>query len=183
MRQNAFDYRGVQALAAELGAEFTVDPTITPKMDGDTSILALRIQAPQVLHLFRDRALVGDAFCRPSPPVDSDTLDALPCSAGHTACYITPYGDLYPCVQFPLPVGNLRRERFSDVWRNSPQLHDVRSVRVRDLTTCPSCEHVSTCTRCPGLVYMEGNLRGPSSADCEKSTLRAQAAAVEGALE
>jgi AdoMet-dependent heme synthase len=182
MRQNAFDYRGVQALAAELGAEFTVDPTITPKMDGDTSILALRMQAPQVLHLFRDRALVGDAFCRPSPPVDPDTLDALPCSAGHTACYITPYGDVYPCVQFPLPVGNLRRERFSDVWRNSPQLHDVRSVRVRDLTTCPSCEHVSTCTRCPGLAYMEGSLRGPSSADCEKSMLRTQAAAVEGAL-
>src|SRR3954469_6751781 len=35
MRQNASDYPGVQALAAELGAGFTIDPTITPKMDGD----------------------------------------------------------------------------------------------------------------------------------------------------
>ena len=52
---------------------------------------------------------------------------------------------------------------------------DVRSIRVRDLPTCSSCGHVSTCTRCPGLAYMEGNMRGPSSADCEKSQLRAGA--------
>ena len=29
-------------------------------------------------------------------------MDGLPCSAGHTACYISPYGDVFPCVQFPL---------------------------------------------------------------------------------
>ena len=33
----------------------------------------------------------------------------LPCSAGHTACYVSPYGDVYPCVQFPLPSGNVRQ--------------------------------------------------------------------------
>jgi hypothetical protein len=31
---------------------------------------------------------------------------------------------------------------------------------------------VGTCTRCPGLAYMEGNMRGPSTADCEKSFIR-----------
>ncbi|MGA7225318.1 MAG: radical SAM protein, partial [Candidatus Acidiferrales bacterium] len=35
MVQNATDYAGVQALASELGARFIMDPTITPKMDGD----------------------------------------------------------------------------------------------------------------------------------------------------
>ncbi|MFZ0535235.1 MAG: hypothetical protein WAM47_00160, partial [Candidatus Sulfotelmatobacter sp.] len=28
------------------------------------------------------------------------------------------------------------------------------------------------CTRCPGLAFMEGNMRGPSTADCEKSFAR-----------
>jgi AdoMet-dependent heme synthase len=177
MRQNAADYDGVRALAAALGAEYTMDPTITPKMDGDTSILALRMPATHVLHLFKDKSLVGDDFCAPAAPTsDPEVLDSLPCSAGHIACYITPYGDVYPCVQFPLPSGNLRRQPFIDIWRDSPQLHDVRAIRVRDLATCPSCDYVSTCTRCPGLAYMEGNMRGPSSADCEKSQLRASAA-------
>jgi len=181
MRQNAADYNGVRALAADLGAEYTMDPTITPKMDGDTSLLALRVPATYTLQLFKDRSLVGDDFCAPGAPagapVDEDTLDSVPCSAGHIACYITPYGDVYPCVQFPLPSGNVRRQTFASIWHDSPQLNDVRSIRVRDLATCPSCTYVSTCTRCPGLAYMEGNMRGPSSADCEKSALRASAAA------
>jgi radical SAM protein with 4Fe4S-binding SPASM domain len=181
MRQNAFDYSGVRALAAELGVDSTVDPTITPKMDGDTSILSLRVAEPQLLQIFRDRSLVPNDFCTPpsSGSADAETLDALPCSAGHTALYISPYGEVYPCVQFPLPTGNLRHQRFDTIWRHSPQLADVRSIRVSDLPTCSSCGYVSSCTRCPGLAYMEGNMRGPSSADCEKSSIRAAAGARE----
>jgi radical SAM protein with 4Fe4S-binding SPASM domain len=189
MRQNAADYPGVRALAAELGVDCTIDPTITPMMNGDTSVVALRLPAPQLLRVFKDRSLVGDDFMTPpSAPIDEETLDGRPCSAGHTFCYISPYGDVYPCVQFPLPSGNVRRQRFEQIWYGSPQLEEVRSIRVRDLPTCSSCGHVSTCTRCPGLAYMEGNMRGPSSADCEKSGLRAgmpQAApaAAQGASE
>ena len=179
MRQNAEDYPAVQALARELGAEFTLDPTITPKMDGNTSILALRVPQTHLLRLFKDKALVGDGFCAPPPAVDEDTLDSTPCSAGHTLCYVSPYGDVYPCVQFPLPSGNLRRQTFAEIWQDSPQLAEVRGIRLRDLTTCPTCTHVATCTRCPGLAYMEGNMRGPSSADCEKSTMRAAGASQE----
>ena len=181
MRQNAFDYNGVRALCRELGVEFTIDPTITPKMDGSTSILSHRLEQPQLLQVFRDRSLVPQNHC--APPVsgapDADTLEALPCSAGHTACYVSPYGDVYPCVQFPMAVGNVRRERFADIWRHSPQLSDVRAIRLKDLTTCSSCGFASSCSRCPGLAYMEGNMRGPSSADCEKSRIRAAAAAPE----
>jgi radical SAM protein with 4Fe4S-binding SPASM domain len=104
--------------------------------------------------------------------VDNNVLDELPCSAGHTACYISPYGDVYPCVQFPLPTGNVRKQKFLDIWRYSPQLQEVRSITARDLPVCSTCSHVGTCTRCPGLAYMQGNMRGPSTQDCEKSYAR-----------
>lgn len=177
MQGNAFDYSGVRALAKELGAEATIDPTITPMMDGDTSVLSLRVPQPQLLQIFRDRSLVPDDFCAPpsAGAPDADTLDAMPCSAGHTACYISPYGDVYPCVQFPLPTGNIRETPFHDIWYHSPRFAEVRSIRVADLPTCSSCGFASSCTRCPGLAYMEGNMRGPSSADCEKSKTRAAA--------
>jgi radical SAM protein with 4Fe4S-binding SPASM domain len=170
MRQNAGDYPGVQALARDLGVEFTLDPTITPRMDGDTSLLALRIPTTQLLRVFTDKSLIGESVIPPpAGAVDTDSLDDTPCSAGHTACYVSPYGDIYPCVQFPLPTGNLRRERFDDIWRHSRPLEEVRAIRIRDLPTCSVCSLQSNCTRCPGLAYMEGNMRGPSSADCEKS--------------
>ena len=174
MGANSYDNSGVMALAKQLGVSYTLDPTITPKMDGDTSVLGLRIPAAELGQVFRNQELVGDVeqFCAPPPPPGEDVMDGFPCSAGHTACYISPYGDVFPCVQFPLPSGNVRRQKFIDIWRDSDQLNEVRSIRARDLPTCSTCAHVGTCTRCPGLAYMEGNMRGPSTADCEKSFQR-----------
>jgi len=174
MTQNVRDYTGVRALAAELGVECTLDPTITPMMDGDRSVLGLGIDRDSLRRVFRDADLVGDVdeFCAIGETPGENELTSTPCSAGHTTCYVSPYGDVFPCVQFPLPTGNVRQQRFIDIWRHSDQMKDVRSIRVKDLTTCTSCTHVGSCTRCPGLAYMEGNMRGPSSQDCEKSFAR-----------
>jgi radical SAM protein with 4Fe4S-binding SPASM domain len=174
MVQNARDYRGMRALAEEMGVECTLDPTITPMMDGDRSILSLNISEQQLHEVFRDEGLVGnvDEFCAIAAPATESSLAALPCSAGHTTCYVSPYGDVFPCVQFPLPTGNVRKQPFLDIWRHSEQMNDVRSIRMKDLTTCTSCAHVSSCSRCPGLAYQEGNMRGPSSQDCQKSFAR-----------
>ena len=111
MTQNMQDYPGVRALAAELGVECTLDPTVTPMMDGNRSTVGLGINstAPSA---GLPRCLPRWAMSMnsaPSPPEPGDdALDATPCSAGHTACYVSPYGDVFPCVQFPLPTGNVR---------------------------------------------------------------------------
>jgi len=174
MTANLFDNQGVMSLAKDLGVSYTLDPTITPKIDGNTAVLALRAPAAELRRVFRNEELVGNVaeFCAPPAAPDEDVMDGYPCSAGHTSCYISPYGDVFPCVQFPLPSGNLRREKFVESWQHSSALKEVRSIRARDLTTCSTCSHVGSCSRCPGLAYMEGNMRGPSSADCEKSFQR-----------
>ena len=174
MMQNLNDHAGVKQLAKDLGADYTIDPTITPMMDGDRAVLRLGLGVSQLQDVFRTSDLVGDVdeFCAPPPPVDDDVLKEFPCSAGHTACYISPYGDLFPCVQFPLPSGNVRRQKFMDIWNYSDQLNEVRSITASDLPVCSGCDHVGTCTRCPGLAYLEGNMRGPSTQDCEKSYAR-----------
>jgi radical SAM protein with 4Fe4S-binding SPASM domain len=174
MTENAADYQGVRALAAEVGAKATLDPTVTPMMDGDRSVLQLNVDRKKLQEVFRDAALVGDVeeFCTPPAGVDESALDMLPCSAGHTACYVSPYGDVYPCVQFPLACGNVRQTKFADIWRDSPQLNEVRSITLRDMQSCSQCAHGATCTRCPGLAYLEGDMRGPSIQDCEKSYAR-----------
>lgn len=174
MTANLYDNAGVMALAKELGVFYTIDPTITPKIDGDTSILSLRAPGQALQQVFRNPELVGNVeeFCAPPPPPGEDIMEGFPCSAGHTACYVSPYGDVFPCVQFPLPSGNVRKQRFIDIWRGSPELNEVRSIRAKDLPTCSTCAHVGTCSRCPGLAYMEGSMRGPSTADCEKSFQR-----------
>lgn len=173
MRQNARDYEGVRQLAAELGVEFTLDPTITPHLDDYGSLRELNISRQDLVSVLHNSELTGDPnLCLPPPPLDDDVMDATPCSAGHTSCYISPHGEVWPCVQFPIVCGNVRDSSFLDIWNGSPQFAEVRSIRARHLTTCSSCGHVGTCSRCPGLAYMEGNMYGPSTADCEKSFAR-----------
>ena len=174
MRQNLQDYAGVMALAKELGPVYTIDPTITPMMDGDRSILGSgnRPEGPASGFPNPRTGRQRGGILRSAPRRGRRCSGWLPCSASHTFCYISPYGDVYPCVQFPLPTGNVRQQKFLDIWKYSPQMNEVRSIHARDLPTCSSCSHVGTCTRCPGLAYMEGNMRGPSTQDCEKSFAR-----------
>lgn len=174
MTANLRDHYGVQKLAAEMGVHYTLDPTITPMMDGDMSVLALRVPGEELEEVFRNPALVPnqEEFCAPPKPPSEEDMEGYSCSAGHSFCYISPYGDVFPCVQFPLPTGNVRQQKFLEIWNHSPQMNEVRSIQAKDLTVCSSCSHVASCSRCPGLAYMEGNMRGPSTADCEKSFYR-----------
>jgi radical SAM protein with 4Fe4S-binding SPASM domain len=174
MQQNATNAKAVKQLAKELGVGFVVDPTITPMLNGDRSTTKLSISAKELEELFHTEEFVGDVgeFCAPVSTVDENVLDGYSCSAGHTLAYISPFGDIFPCVSFPMPCGNIRQTKFREIWRGSEALNELRSVRVRDLPTCSHCTHTAYCSRCPGLAYMEGNMRGPSSSDCAKSEAR-----------
>jgi len=177
MTHNQNDYRGVQDLAAAMGAGYTLDATITPMMDGDRSILALNVDPAKLHEVFHDPSVLGDKVGTfneaPKGPLPAeDAYASVPCSAGHNACYVSPYGEVFPCVQFPYLAGNIREQKFIDIWRDSPQLAEVRSIRLADVQGCSSCVHGGSCTRCPGLAYLEGNMRGPSVQDCEKSFAR-----------
>ncbi len=168
MTANSSDHSGVQALAAELGVQYTLDPTITPMMDGDMSVLSLRIPGEELTEIFHNPSLVGDQdefcappkplgdqdeFCAPPKPPSEEDLEGYSCSAGHSFCYISPYGDVFPCVQFPLPTGNIRQQKFLDIWNFSPQMKEVRSIQAKDLTVCSSCSHVSSCSRYAGPIH------------------------------
>ena len=174
MQTNSTHARAVKQLARDLGVEFNIDPTITPMINGDRSITQLNISLDELYSVMRDEEFVGDVgeFCAPISTVDDDILDGHNCSAGHSLVYISPFGDIFPCVQFPMPCGNVRTQQLRDIWFKSPALTELREVRIRDLHTCSSCSHTAYCSRCPGLAYMEGDFRGPSTADCQKSYAR-----------
>jgi AdoMet-dependent heme synthase len=174
MTQNAGHPKAVKRLAEELGVGFVVDPTITPKLNGDRSILRLGISQQELEEIFHTEEFVGDVaeYCAPIAALDDDVLDGYSCSAGHTLAYISPFAEVFPCVQFPMSCGSLRKQSFREIWWHSAALAELRSVHVRELHTCSHCTHVAYCSRCPGLAYMEGDFRGPSPQDCEKSYTR-----------
>jgi len=192
MKQNLMAYRNVQALAAELGVPYVLDMTITPKMDGDLSLLRLRNSAQDLLPVLQDPTLnPPSCSCDTAPgmPVSTGSVtssgieiqayDDIPCSAGHNSCYISPYGDVFPCVQMPVATGNLRQQRFEEIWFKSEEMNRVRGVRESQLPVCSKCSIRQYCERCPGLAQMEGgDLLGAYERACDLAELKAGIAGV-----
>ena len=197
MRENLLAYRGVMALAEKIGVPYVLDLTITPMLDGNEGPLAHRIPVSSLLPVMQYSKLNACAT-RPtaeaplamkeypatlgsavSSGIESEAYEDLPCSAGHNSCYISPYGDVFPCVQLPQAAGNLRRKRFNEIWHHAPQLERLRGVRESQLPVCSRCEIRNYCERCPGLALMEGgDLLGAYERACELAEQKARLAGV-----
>lgn len=189
MKQNLSGLGELRALAEQLGVRYVIDMTITPKLDGDTSVLDMRSTGNELMRLFDDPALRAELLSEGSKEpvvgstissgIEMDPYEGIPCSAGHNTCYISPYGDVYPCVQMPISAGNLRTESFENIWKRSPQFARVRAIREDHLRVCAGCSIRKYCERCPGLAHMEGgDLLGAYDRACELAEMKARLAGV-----
>ena len=74
------------------------------------------------------------------------------CGVGRAYCAIQPDGIVTPCVFMPLPVGDLKKEKFIDIWNHSPILAEIR-VRDDLKGHCGQCESRSVCGGCRARAY------------------------------
>jgi radical SAM protein with 4Fe4S-binding SPASM domain len=69
------------------------------------------------------------------------------CGAGRLYCSLSPQGDVHPCVFLPINVGNLKTEKFGDVWLNS-KLFNVLRDRKNLKGACGECSYKYVCGGC-----------------------------------
>jgi radical SAM protein with 4Fe4S-binding SPASM domain len=69
------------------------------------------------------------------------------CGAGRLYCSISPQGDVHPCVFFPVNVGNLKTEKFGDIWLNSKLFNALRD-RSNLRGACGECRYKYICGGC-----------------------------------
>jgi len=171
MRQNVGEYRDVFEFAKSLGADFQADYRIAPKNNFDLSPLSCHLKPEQVEILLSDPIFFRAIEEEEHQPY-SGVFETVPCGAGHMSAYISPYGDVYPCVQLPILCGNIRKKSFSEIWHESPELHEVRSVTLGRLAGCANCDALRFCRPCMGLSYLEeGSMYVPLKRACEEAAI------------
>ncbi len=74
------------------------------------------------------------------------------CGAGRNYCSIEYNGDMQPCVFIPIKVGNVLKDGFENVWKNSEVL---KKLRNRELLKdgCGECEYKYICGGCRARAY------------------------------
>lgn len=173
MRQNVGDYPRVYELAQRIGASFQADPMVTPKNDGDRSPLRFQINEDDLSKVWADPMFSSQPRDDLAGSHSNGIFDGLPCGAAHMACHISPYGDVYPCIQFPVLCGNFKEKSLEQIWYHSPEMLKVRSITISQLPVCSRCDLLPYCNRCPGLAYLEeGDLLAPSKRACRKARIK-----------
>lgn len=100
-----------------------------------------------------DLVRTGDSFfCLTSENRRSKGLDM--CGAAKMTCCISPVGDVFPCAflqEEAFKAGNVRTDRFRDIWNNSPVFGQLRSLNIE---TCKTCQRFEYCRGgCPAVAY------------------------------
>lgn len=134
---NEGEVRGLFDLADSLGVPLQVDPEVTPRDDGSREPLSIAPSREGLLSLFRLQAERGRQAAGGASLVarggDDGTVPASPekhCGAGSAGIAVDPYGNVYPCVQWRKPVGNLHRQSIREIWTGSAGLAEVRGLTV-----------------------------------------------------
>jgi len=168
MKENINHIEGIKALAQEVGAILQFDPIVAPKIDGNREPLQHELSDADLHRFFSLEIAEPQKAKEPNPWLSQPII----CRAGRDLCCISPRGDVYPCVEFPFALGNLRKQNFVEIWRGA-EAERLRKLTPSDLHECVSCPDLNYCTRCWGLAFVEsGKLLGPSQINCRIARIR-----------
>lgn len=147
---NEHEAQGMLDLAGKLGLPLQVDPEVTQRDDGDREPLSIGASREGVRRLFTllaergrqaqaaeaagEAPLQAQASSQPLQVLrQADDLPTVSsgekhCGAGSSGIAVDPYGNVYPCVQWRRPVGNLHEQSIGQIWATSAGLREVRSL-------------------------------------------------------
>jgi radical SAM protein with 4Fe4S-binding SPASM domain len=137
-RWNENEIEDMFTLADSLDVPLSVDPEVTPRDNGDQSPLKLSPSEDGLRRLYRlQLARKKKAGDEAKQEVQSLTDENMPapvdkqCGAASSGIAIDPFGNVYPCVQWRKPLGNLHQSSIKDIWKESTTLAEVRALTAR----------------------------------------------------
>ena len=74
------------------------------------------------------------------------------CLAGSGVCFISHDGEIFPCGYLPVVAGDLRKQSFAEIWRDSvvfEQLRDTGNLKGK----CGCCEFRNICMGCRARAF------------------------------
>lgn len=79
------------------------------------------------------------------------------CLVGKHLLHIKCNGDVYPCPNFPIVIGNIKKQSFKEIWELSPILNRLRDLPEEDFD-CNACDDRNKCYHiCMGAIYVWNN--------------------------
>jgi radical SAM protein with 4Fe4S-binding SPASM domain len=166
--KNFMEFSKLAEMADREGCFFECDGNVVPHERG--------VASPFVINQDQYKIFLKAMKAAPLPrSFKASNYDTLHCDAGRSLCGITPQGEVVPCVQLPIKLGNLQKKSFSEIWY-APAATKFRTQEKNLDKACKRCGIRQFCSRCHGIAFHEtnGKWQGASTSLCNR------AGAVEG---
>lgn len=76
------------------------------------------------------------------------------CLAGMAVCFVSHQGQVFPCGYLPVACGDVRRQDFGDIWRDSAVFADLRDP-YKLTGKCGACEFKTICGGCRARAFYQ----------------------------
>lgn len=173
MSINKKEIRKIKDFSKHIGAKFSFDRIIIPRLNGSKDPCSLRVTPQEIIEfeVEDDKILKGynDSWQKRTSQV-SDLL--YNCDGGRTFFRISPDGKLMLCPIKRFPMYDLMKGNFKEGWNNC--FTDILSQKHSQGYKCSECPYISICDICPAKSQLEnGNQESPIMYFCQIAKLRA----------
>jgi radical SAM protein with 4Fe4S-binding SPASM domain len=106
--------------------------------------------------------VTGDPVASQSVSEDTGDMGDIPsggCAAGLSGITILPDGTIVPCRRLCIPIGNIRKDSFREIWSTSSVLGTLRD-RNRYGGKCGTCRRWANCRGCRAIAYAFSKAKG-----------------------
>lgn len=168
MEWNKDEVTRITDLVVELGGVahyvFFLIPVGRGTFIGDTALkvaeneeLLRRIMAKQLEVPIDIKPTCAPQFMRVAEQMGVPTRFTRGCLAGDTYCIVSPEGDVRPCAYMTEVAGNVRKQPFDQIWRESELFARLRSRNYGG--ACGTCDYRQKCGGCRARAayYHEGD--------------------------
>jgi radical SAM protein with 4Fe4S-binding SPASM domain len=143
MKKNAALFPAYIAFVTSLGADYSLDPNLSPREDGSLAPTELSMQKADYLLLMRDPRLAGKE--RPRGP---KVRREHPCGACRNNVHVEANGELRPCTQWNVRTGHALETGLREAWYEDAAAESIRALTWESLPGCRRCDLRDQCQRC-----------------------------------
>lgn len=150
LRANQAELEAIEEFFVAFGAPVTFGTAMLADQSSRAALDALGVHGDELIDVYRTLARVDARRGLSTEAVRPLAPETTPCGAGRTLVYVGPDGSVWPCVTFPLDLGNVRDQQLDVIWRESSERARLVAWTNADRGDCSGCAAGGVCKYCPG---------------------------------
>jgi radical SAM protein with 4Fe4S-binding SPASM domain len=110
--------------------------------------------APHYYRIVRQQRAEARRAGETLPELPSHGMNAMTrgCLAGQGVCFVSHRGEVFPCGYLPVAAGDLRKQKFRDIWDNAGIFQALRDTDNLE-GKCGICEFKQVCMGCRARAF------------------------------